>query len=197
MGDEDARRTAFYPGERSAKIGRRAYLPVLVGYLSWNKEKAMSDKFVIRSLEDLDRQRAAQLGRRMSLAEYGARLDGDIKDAEIEKLRAELDNAQHHIEMLQAKLDAEKSCACAYDDPNEVCLPHSPLLEKARAELDMTREQLNAAVALIAWDYWNGGASEWSHSGGDNHYKEARWGKGILRSLIDAEIAKLEGESNA
>ena len=101
---------------------------------------------------------------------------------EIEKLRAELDNAQHHIEMLQAKLDAEKSCACAYDDPNEVCLPHSPLLEKARAELDRTREQLNAAVALIAWDYW------------DNHYKEARWGKGILRSLIDAEIAKLEGE---
>ncbi len=65
-------------------------------------------------------------------------------------------------------------------------------IERLRAELDRTREQLNAAVALIAWDYWNGGASEWSHSGGDNHYKEARWGKGILRSLIDAEIAKLE-----
>ena len=63
-----------------------------------------------------------------------------------------------------------------------------------RAELDRTREQLNAAAELIAWDYCNGGASEWSHAGGDNHYKEARWGKGILRSLIDAEIAKLEGE---
>ena len=104
------------------------------------------DKIVIRSLDDL-----AQIdhGRRMSLAEYGARMDGDIKDAEIEKLRA---------------------------------------------ELDRTREQLNAAAELIAWDYCNGGASEWSHAGGDNHYKEARWGKGILRSLIDAEIAKLEGE---
>ena len=113
-------------------------------------------------------------------------------------LRAELDKAQRHIEMLQVKLDAEKSCACAYDDPNEVCLPHSPLLEKARAENERLREQLNAAAELIAWDYCNGGASEWSHSpGGDNHYKEARWGKGILRSLIDAEIAKMEGESNA
>lgn len=110
---------------------------------------------------------------------------------EIEKLRAELDNAQHHIEMLQAKLDAEKSCACAYDDPNEVCLPHSPLLEKARAELDRTHKQLNAAVTLLAeWCHAVDGGAGWDYW--DNHYKEARWGKGILRSLIDAEIAKLE-----
>lgn len=64
-------------------------------------------------------------------------------------------------------------------------------VERLRAELDRTREQLDAAVALIAewcravdggasWDYW------------DDHYKQARWGKGVLRSLIDAEIAKLE-----
>jgi len=59
--------------------------------------------------------------------------------AENMRLRAELDKAQRHIEMLQAKLDAEKSCACAYDDPNEVCLPHSPLLEKARAENERLR----------------------------------------------------------
>lgn len=64
-------------------------------------------------------------------------------------------------------------------------------VERLRGELDRTREQLDAAVALIAewcravdggasWDYW------------DDHYKQARWGKGVLRSLIDAEIAKLE-----
>lgn len=63
-----------------------------------------------------------------------------------------------------------------------------------RAELDRTREQLKAAAELIAWDYCNGGASEWSHAGDDNHYKKAIWGEGILRSLIDAEIAKLEGK---
>lgn len=61
-------------------------------------------------------------------------------------LRAELDKAQRHIEMLQAKLDAEKSCACAYDDPNEVCLPHSPLLEKARAENEQLREQIYESI---------------------------------------------------
>lgn len=39
----------------------------------------------IRSLAQLGAR-----GRRMSLAEYGARMDGDIKDAEIERLRAVL-----------------------------------------------------------------------------------------------------------
>ena len=103
----------------------------------------MSDKIVIRSLEDLAK---IDHGRRMSLAEYGALLDGDIKDAEIEKLRA---------------------------------------------ELDRTREQLNAAVTLLAeWCHAVDGGAGWDYW--DNHYKEARWGKGILRSLIDAEIAKLE-----
>lgn len=64
-------------------------------------------------------------------------------------LRAELDKAQRHIEMLQAKLDADKSCACAYDDPNEVCLPHSPLLEKARAENERLREERDALRKII------------------------------------------------
>ena len=74
-------------------------------------------------------------------------------------------------------------------DSNEKLSAENALL---RAENERLREQLNAAVTLLAewchavddggagWDYW------------DNHYKEARWGKGILRSLIDAEIAKLE-----
>ena len=70
-------------------------------------------------------------------------------------------------------------------------------IEKLRAEIERLRAQLNAAVTLLA---------EWSHAvddGGaswdcwDTHYKEARWGKGSLRSLIDeeiAKIAKLEGK---
>ena len=61
-----------------------------------------------------------------------------------------------------------------------------------RAELDRTHKQLNAAVTLLAeWSHAvDGGGAGWDCW--DNHYKEARWGKGILRSLIDAEIAKLE-----
>ena len=70
-------------------------------------------------------------------------------------------------------------------------------VDRQRAEIERLRAQLNAAVTLLA---------EWSHAvddGGagwdcwDTHYKEARWGKGSLRSLIDeeiAKIAKLEGK---
>lgn len=68
---------------------------------------------------------------------------------EIERQRAELDKAQRHIEMLQAKLDAEKSCACAYDDPNEVCLPHSPLLEKARAEIEQLQRSFDDGYLML------------------------------------------------
>ena len=70
-------------------------------------------------------------------------------------------------------------------------------IKKLRAENERLRAERDEAVTLLAeWCHAvdSGGASwdEW-----DNHYKQARWGKGILRSLIDAEIAKLEGESNA
>ena len=62
------------------------------------------------------------------------------------------------------------------------------------AEVERLRAQLNAAVTLLAaWSHAvdDGGAS-WDCW--DTHYKEARWGKGSLRSLIDEEIAKLEGK---
>ena len=60
----------------------------------------MSDKIVIRSLEDLAK---IDHGRRMSLAEYGALLDGDIKDAEIEKLRAEVERLREVIRTIRAR----------------------------------------------------------------------------------------------
>lgn len=67
-------------------------------------------------------------------------------------------------------------------------------LDEARAEVERLREQLNAAVTLLAeWcDAVNKGGASWDYW--DDHYKQARWGKGILRSLIDAEIAKLEAK---
>lgn len=52
---------------------------------------------------------------------------------------AECDALRRHIKLLQSKVDAEKSCACAYDNPDEVCLPHSPLVKEARAECDALR----------------------------------------------------------
>ena len=67
-------------------------------------------------------------------------------------------------------------------------------IEGLRAEIERLRAQLNAAVTLLAaWSHAvdDGGAS-WDCW--DTHYKEARWGKGSLRSLIDEEIAKLEGK---
>lgn len=109
---------------------------------------------------------------------------------EIERLRAEnehLHKAHQAVceggDLLCAEI---KRLACERDEARAE-------VERPRVELDRTREQINAAVTLLAewcdavdnngasWDYW------------DNHYKEARWGKGILRSLIDAEIAKLGG----
>jgi len=52
---------------------------------------------------------------------------------EIERLRV-------HIEELQEKIDAETSCACSYDNPDDVCMGHSPALEKAKAEIERLRE---------------------------------------------------------
>lgn len=69
----------------------------------------------------------------------------DGTPVEIEKLYTDLDKAQRHIELLQNKVDMEKSCACAYDTPDDVCLPHSPLLAAAQAKIeDLTRERNEA-----------------------------------------------------
>lgn len=63
----------------------------------------MSDKIVIRSLEDL--AQLGQLGRKMSLAEYGARMDGDIKDAEIDRLTRERDEARKESDRLYTECE--------------------------------------------------------------------------------------------
>ena len=48
--------------------------------------------------------------------------------------RAEVERLTRHIEELQSKIDAEKSCACSYDAPGDVCATHSPALAEARVE---------------------------------------------------------------
>jgi hypothetical protein len=60
----------------------------------------------------------------------GCRPAGPALDAiaKIKRLRA-------HVEALQQKVDADKSCACAYDSPDDVCLPHSPVGARLRAEV--------------------------------------------------------------
>lgn len=43
----------------------------------------------------------------------------------------EIEKKDAHIEALQSKIDAEKSCACSFDRPGDVCAVHSPLLREA------------------------------------------------------------------
>ena len=54
----------------------------------------------------------------------------------------EIERQAQHIEALQAKIDAEKSCACSYDAPGDVCAAHSPALTAARAEVERLRATL-------------------------------------------------------
>lgn len=49
-------------------------------------------------------------------------------------LLSALSEAEQHVEILQNKIDGEKSCACAYDYPDDICAVHSPKLAKAEAE---------------------------------------------------------------
>lgn len=90
---------------------------------------------------------------------------------EITTLRSQLaqatqerDEARNHVEKLQAKIYPDKTCACSVDRPGDVCLHHSPMLEKAikerdeaRAERDKYRrrkdeayEERNRVVAALA-----------------------------------------------
>lgn len=44
-----------------------------------------------------------------------------------------------HVTALQAKIDPDKSCACSFDTPDDVCAVHSPKLAAAEAELARLR----------------------------------------------------------
>ena len=61
---------------------------------------------------------------------------------EVERWRAHAARQAHHIKELQEKIDAEKSCACSFDAPGDICAAHSPALAEARAEVERLRAAL-------------------------------------------------------
>ena len=96
-----------------------------------------------------------------------------IRDAveELKWLRAEIERQARHIEEPREKIDAEKSCACSYDAPGDVCAAHSPALmqeraenERLRAEIERLREALVLGSEVLA-SHQGSPQREW-HSGG-------------------------------
>jgi hypothetical protein len=70
-------------------------------------------------------------------------------------LLAEVERQALYIEWLREKIDAERSCACSFDAPGDVCAAHSPALTQALAEIERLRarvEVLERACRLIEAD---------------------------------------------
>lgn len=66
-------------------------------------------------------------------------------EAENVKLRAERDALQSSVWTLEAKVDAlapHGTCACSWDEPNDLCAHHSPKLAAAGAEVARLTEAL-------------------------------------------------------
>jgi hypothetical protein len=74
-------------------------------------------------------------------AAYRARWESTVLEAK--RQHAEADRLRQHVEELQEKLlsfDDNGKCCCSFDGPGDVCLVHSPTVERLRAELaEMTR----------------------------------------------------------
>jgi len=62
---------------------------------------------------------------------------------------AEVERQARHIEELREKIDAERSCACSFDAPGDVCAAHSPALTRALAEVEKLTRQRDEARAYI------------------------------------------------
>jgi hypothetical protein len=69
---------------------------------------------------------------------------------EIKRLRASLHEEETATEALQAKLKSESSCACSYDNPDDICMCHSPKLVAAVNEIERLRKVLNFAAGYIS-----------------------------------------------
>jgi len=68
-------------------------------------------------------------------------------------LLAEVERQARHIEGLREKIDAERSCACSFDAPGDVCAAHSPALMRARAEVERLRAE-NARLRAQVSEYF-------------------------------------------
>jgi len=108
-------------------------LEVAEGILS-GKYTKVSAYVLVNQIEQLTRERdeARAEVEHLRQARNDALAGGDV-------LKAEVERQARHIEELQQKVDAEKSCACSYDEPGDVCQAHSPALAKALAEIERLR----------------------------------------------------------
>jgi hypothetical protein len=67
-------------------------------------------------------------------------------------LLAEVDRLNGHVEDLQDKVDAERNCACSYDDPNDICLLHSPVAGRLRERAEKAETALRLLLdQAAAW----------------------------------------------
>ena len=94
-------------------------------------------------LAEIARLRSQVLTLEATGAEAADVIDRLMRDSDV--ARAEIRRQVWHIGLLQEKIDAEKSCACSYDNPDDVCMKHSPQLVAARAEVERLHKEHEAA----------------------------------------------------
>ena len=108
-------------------------------------------------LGEVERLRAENDHARKSHAAYEKLSEETEKrlEAAIERLirerdeaRAEVERQAQHIEALQSKIDAAKSCACSFEEYGDVCSVHSPAVVQARAEVERLRKALTAIAKV-------------------------------------------------
>lgn len=81
------------------------------------------------------------------------------RDERIRRLKIELDGAfvqNYAFEEKIRYLSPHGTCACSYDQPDDICGHHSPAVTKRDAEIDALNimvDQLNATIDTISADY--------------------------------------------
>lgn len=69
----------------------------------------------------------------------------------IASLAEQVEELRNHVEVLQAKIDPDEHCVCGYDAGTAVCLRHSPIVHRLRAENEKMREALEWYAEQVAW----------------------------------------------
>lgn len=111
---------------------------MLFGILRMPFDLAMSDEISRYQYWQRGQQAALEIEKLRAEVEHLRQARNDAL-AGGDVLKAEVERQARHIEELQQKVDAEKSCACSYDEPGDVCHAHSPALAKALAEIERLR----------------------------------------------------------
>lgn len=78
--------------------------------------------------------------------------------AEVDRLTRERDEALQHVDELQDKLLSmpdNGKCCCSFDGPGDVCMPHSPTVNRLTTEREQARQ-----IARHAYRNWLTPASQ-------------------------------------